>query len=309
MKKILIKIVASILVVLITIHIGVNYVAPRVLLKLPRHSNHGTAADYGMRFDELLTVSEDTLDLKGEMIFPFQSNVGDTIVNHSLIVLHPIKTNITQVYPFVKSFITLGVNFICFDSRAHGNSEGHLYTLGIKEAEDVSKIIDMITNIYPDHSFGIYGKGNASNIALRAMSQDERIRYGIVENFHNSAAQQLEYMNVDDIFFSSDLINNRIYTQAIDFLEIDKEEIEIDLKKIKQPLLILSTPYNLNEMTHLYNGICSETKILSLYNENITLKLYPPSEDEGLKDCIEEFILLQSEEATEYVKEQVFQPS
>lgn len=307
MKAIIWKTISALIVIIFTVYIGVSYVAPRVLLKLPRHINSSSAADYGMRYDDLITVSEDTLDLAGDIIYPFQNNIGDPVTNHSLIVLHPIKTNRTNIYPFVKNFITLGVNFITFDSRAHGDSEGHLYTMGIKEADDISKIIDMIVELYPDHSFGIYGRGNSSNIALRAMSQDPRIQYGIVENFHIDASHHLEYLNVDDIFFSSDLINNQVYKQALDILELDQEQMNIDLQNITQPLLICSTPYNYQEMYTLWGEVCSEKKILNIYNKNIWLN---PNiqEDEGFRDCIYEFVELQSEEARNYIKEQVFQP-
>lgn len=297
------------LVLLATVYIGVNYVAPRVLLKISKTSRRSTAADFGMRFDPLVVVSKDTLDLQGELVFPWQIDMDDQIPNHSLIVLHPIKTNAKYVMPFIKHFINMPFNFILMDSRGHGKSDGYIYTLGIREADDISRLIDDMTERFPDHSFGIYARGNTSNIALRAMKNDKRIRYGVVENHYLEPKDELASMYYDDMLFSSDFVERNLLKEALQYLDVDQNALQIDYKEITQPVLLLSTDYNYAAMSALHDELGSDSKIIQLFKDNTFLRLGYGQEDEGLKACIEEFLLLQSENAREYVKEQVFQPS
>lgn len=309
MKSTSIKILASLFILIGAIMIGLNYVAPRVLLKMSRQKGNSSAADFGMRFDKLVAVSEDSLDLHGDIIYPFTNNVGEIIPNHSLIVIHPVGHNSIMVYPRLKPFVNLGINFLTFDLRGHGRSEGFLYTLGIKEAEDISRIIDLILEMYPDHSFGIYAKGNSSNIALKALGQDKRIRYGIVENFFVEPVDQIEYLNYDDVLVSSSFIKDHIYGRALKYLDAKEADLEINYKNISQPLLMLCTVYNEDNIRILNNRIFSSDKVISKYIKNYTLLPSINGKDEGLVECISEFIKVHAEEAQEYTKEQVFQPS
>lgn len=309
MKSIWFKIIGVVFVLFATVYIGVNYVAPRVLLKISKTSRSSTSADYGMRFDPLIVVSEDSLDLHGEFVFPWHVDMDDPIPNHSLIVLHPIKTNAKYVMPFVKHFINLPLNFILLDSRGHGKSEGHIYTLGIREADDISRLIDDLTERFPDHSFGIYARGNTSSIALRAMERDKRIRYGVVENHYLEPKNELASLYYDDMLFSSDFVERNLLKEALQYLDVDQNALEIDYSKIDQSILLLSTDYNYDAMSSLHSDLGSENKILRLVKDNTFLRLGYGNEYSGLKSCIEEFLTLESERAREYVKERVFQPS
>lgn len=305
MKIIYNKTIAIVAILIATGFIGIHFVAPKVLLKLTREISSSTAADYGMRYDKFEILTDDSLVLKGDFIYPFHAKLSEKPTPHSVIVLHPIKENTRKVYPFIRYFTTLDVNFITYDSRAHGRSDGHMFTLGVKEADDVSRIIDRILELHPDHSFGIYAKGNTSNIALKALSQDKRIRYGILENYFDSATETLHYLNQDDVFVESEMFNNYLLNQALKHLDVLPEDIEIDLDEIDQPILILSTKYNDEKLQKLYNELGSEDKYIRRFDRNVWL-LPNAQDDEGLKECLWEFLENYSLQAQEYSQENIF---
>lgn len=308
-RKLCIKLLGLVTVILFTTYVGVSYVAPRVILKLTRHVSTSSAADYGMRYEDCLVVSEDSLDLHGDLIFPFDLEHGQAYGNHSMIVLHEISANSKSSYQTIKPLITLDVNFITFDSRGHGRSDGFMYTMGNMEADDISKIIDSFIEKHPDHSFGIYAKGNACNVALKAMENDKRIHYGIVEHYFPTIKDHMKYINNDDVVYSSNFIDGYILDNTLDYLNTSKEELAINTELITQPILMLSTPYNLSEMSLLHDSVSSENKYLMVYKENIGLTTSYPRQDEGLLSCLTEFIEMYSEEARQYIKDQIFQPT
>ena len=308
MKIIYTKIIAILAILVATGFIGIHFVAPRVLLKLTREVSTSTAADYGMRFDEFEILTDDSLVLKGDFIYPFHNNVSDTPPTHSVIVLHPIKKNTRSLYTFLRYFTTLNSNFITYDSRAHGRSDGHMFTLGVKEANDVSLVIDRILELHPDHSFGIYARGNTSNIALKALIQDKRIRYGVLENYFDNATETLHYLNSDDVFVESEMFNTYLLKQALKFLKVKPEEIELDLTKVDQPILILSTKYNDDKLQKLFDKISSEDKYKRRFDKNVWL-LPNAKDDEGLKECLWDFLETYAIQAQEYSKENMFQLS
>ena len=187
----------------------------------------------------------------------------------------------------------MDINFLTYDSRAHGRSEGHLYTLGVKEATDVTHLIDEVLAAHPDMSFGIYARGNTSNIALKALSQDSRLRYGIVEYFYENPMNHLQYLNYDDVLIQSTILNEYVLDRSLKFLDQSRTDLNLKLDNITQPMLMLSTPYNYDAMQQLSNYICSDDKQVVLFNENIYLEPWK-QDDEGYVECIKDFLEINS---------------
>jgi len=184
-----------------------------------------------------------------------------------------------------------------------------MYTMGLKESDDISKIIDTMLEENPDHSFGIYAKGNSANVALKAMEKDKRIRYGIVENYFPTLEDHLLYMNYDDLIYSQKYLNKYILKNTLDYLDTSIDEVSIHPDRINQPILMLSTPYNYEAMSVLHDTVNSADKYLMLFEENILLKTGYKGADEGLLNCLTEFIEMYSNEAKEYIHDEIFQPS
>ncbi len=304
------KILLLLFTIILIIFIGVSFVLPRVFVKLSREISRSTAADFGMRYDKIEILSDDSLLLKGDFIYPFHRNYNEETSSHSVIILHPLKYNTRIIYPLAKSLTTLDVNFISFDSRGHGRSEGHQFTLGVKEAEDISKIIDYILSIYPNHSFGIYARYNTGNIALKAMQRDKRIMYGILENYDEHPLKTLEKMNFDDVFIKQPFIKNYVLKQTINHLDLEENETAINYNELDVPLLFLTTDRNKKEFNILKSRL-TNSELYSMYfpeNEWLQIGLNQKDNSYQLKDCLVDFIESQSVQAIEKSKELYFTP-
>ncbi len=302
------KIVLLLSTMILIIYVGISYVLPRVILKLSREVSTSTAADFGMRYDKVEVQSDDSLILYGDFIYPFERNYNQATSSHSMIVLHPLKQNTKSVYPLLKSFNNLDVNFITFDIRAHGRSEGHLYTMGIKEAKDVSLIIDYILELHPDHSFGIYARGNTGNIALKAMENDSRIRYGIIENFYKHPLETLQRFNYDDVFVKNKTLQDYILKQSMDFLDLNIEEHQPNLQRIDRPVLLLKTEYNKPELDYL-ESLLVNSEIYHMYfpeNNYLLANLSDRKRSSDYISCVSEFLEMQSLHAIQNSKESFF---
>ncbi len=296
-KKILLLFITLCLIV----YIGISFVFPKVLLKLSREISSSTAADFGMRYDKIEVLTHDSLILYGDFIYPFFRNFNEETSNHSMIVLHPLKYNTKRIYPFLKQINTLDVNFISFDSRGHGRSEGHLYTMGVKEAKDITAIIDYILSYNPNHSFGIYARNNTGNIALKALELDERIRYAVLENFDNHPLETIQRMNYDDVFIKNELIQDYVLNKTFNYLDIDESESEIDFNKIDQSILLLQTENNMNALNSLEKKLINSDIFKMYFPSNPYLLSYykDTSSSYSLKDCLVDFISTQSQNAIE----------
>ncbi len=304
------KIGLSIAILILIGIVGFIYVLPKVLVKLSREVSGSTAADFGLRYDKIEVLSHDSLILYGDFIYPFGREYNKETSAHSVIVLHPLKYNTKWVYPILKPLTTLDVNFITFDSRGHGRSEGHLYTMGVNEAKDVSQIIDHILSIYPDHSFGVYARSNTGNIALKAMESDKRIQYGIIENYDLHPIETIEKLNYDDVVVKNNILKNFLLKRSLNNLEINEKECEIDLNKIKQPVLLLQNEYNINNLEILEDKLVNAEVYKMYFPDNPYL--YTSKNIKGksylLKDCLFDFIQLQASFAINNAENLYFSP-
>lgn len=290
--------------------IGFVYVLPNVLVKLSREVSGSTAADFGLRYDKMEVLSEDSLILQGDFIYPFYRNYNEPTSSHSLIVIHPLKYNTKWIYPMLKPLTTLDVNFISFDIRGHGRSEGHLFTLGVKEAKDISKVIDHVISIYPDHSFGVYARTNTGNIALKAMENDKRIQYGIIENYDLHPMETIEKMNYDDVFIKNKSIRNFILNKTIKNLDIDESECFIDVNKVSQPILLLQNIYNKENLDVLEDKLIHAEIYKMFFPENPALLFYKDEKDSyDVKECVSDFINTQALRSINKAQELYYVPA
>jgi len=296
--------------IVLILYLGISYVLPRVILKLSREVSTSTAADYGMRYDKHNVLSEDSLLLYGDFIYPFHRNYNEETSSHSLIVLHPLKENTKSIYPMVKRINELDVNIVSFDSRAHGRSEGHLYTMGVNEAKDVSTIIDYILELHPDHSFGIYGKWNTGNIALKAMESDPRISYGIVEAYSDHPLETVQKINYDDVLIKNKFFQDHVFSKSLSYLDIEIEQYQLDFEKINRPILLLKTVHTDKELSNLQNHLVhSEVYHMTFpWHERVKGKYGYRSISNEVIECLKDFISTQSVIAIEDAKTKFFVP-
>lgn len=69
----------------------------------------------------------------------------------TIAMFHGHGGNKSDILPEAREFRKMGYNTFLLDFRAHGNSEGHTCTIGVKEAEDVTLAYKFIKSTGEDH--------------------------------------------------------------------------------------------------------------------------------------------------------------
>ena len=83
----------------------------------------------------------DHLGNKINLLFLYPSNKPST---KTVIYLHGNAGNLLEGASKIDSICGIGYNLLSYDASACGNSEGDYLTLGYREANDISLIIDHI---------------------------------------------------------------------------------------------------------------------------------------------------------------------
>lgn len=278
------------ILILLTGFLGIYYVAPKGICKKPINTNYSQPDDFGMRYDPIYAISDDSLELSGDFIYPFNTESGDKPPNNTLIVIHPHKANSTISYRYIKPFSDFPLNLVTFDSRGIDKSEGDYFTFGVQESKDVSSIIDRVVELYPDMRFGIYALMDSGNVALKAMEQDKRIEYGIIEHAFETTNEYLYHYSNYDFGLSLPYISDIIKNRSLAYLNITENEVKIHPEKIDQPILLLDVDTNTPFMSKLYNTIHSKTKFYTNLSKAKFEGHYYPDFDDLYYQCLYEFI-------------------
>lgn len=287
-----IKVLLGLFVFGVALFIGVFYVAPIGVLKISKTQPISSASDFGMRNEPLLIVSEDTLNLYGEIAFPFHVDPGEAPPEYALIVLHPVNSNSLKSWQLERNLISMDINLVTFDMRAHGRSEGEYFTLGQKEVTDVKATIDLVREIYPNMKFGIWALGSSGNIALKALEMYD-IQFGIIEQFYANPDEYFYVINEDDIGLQIPFIANTIIKESYVYHEISHNNLKVNPKNIHQPLLILDIENEPSEVCDLYHELETQSKIFFPTNRMKLRGHFYPNSDDEFYQCIREFIQLQ----------------
>lgn len=289
MKRKWLKLLGVLLVIFAIAAVGFVYVAPKILFKISRLAYRSTPADYGMRHDAFDVLTEDSLTLYGDLIYPFKPEIEDLPNQHTLIVLHPIKQNASMIFRHLKPFSNASFNMLCYDARGHGRSEGNMYTLGIKEADDVSACIDRMLELYPNQTFGIYAIDRTGQIALAAMQADERIQYGILSDFVFDATKQLKRLHYNDLLLGN-WANQFLLDRALAQIQLSISDLPVFPSQLRQNILFLDNALNRKELQRLNNQLdSSKIEVLQL-PESKLLRSYVTQLEEPMVRGITKFI-------------------
>lgn len=163
-------------------------------------------------------------------------------VKGTIILLHGIRSNKESFVELSSKLSKLGFNSIAIDSRAHGNSSGTHCTFGVKEKNDVSKLIDVLMkqeNI--TENIGVWGQSLGGAIGLQTMGEDKRVKFGIIEStFSDFTTITNDYFNFHLGFNIKPLTNYLVY-RAGKIAGFDPKDAcpKKYCKNIEQPILII----------------------------------------------------------------------
>jgi uncharacterized protein len=97
----------------------------------------------------------------------------------TVILFHGINGNKSMLIPEAVQFLNFGYNIVLVDLRGHGNSEGSISTLGVKETEEVKLAYDYVISKGEKNIF-IYGISMGAVIVIKAVKDYELKPKGII---------------------------------------------------------------------------------------------------------------------------------
>jgi dipeptidyl aminopeptidase/acylaminoacyl peptidase len=101
----------------------------------------------------------------------------------TIIYLHGVGDCKIGGVPYAKLFYRRGFNVFLYDSRRHGNSQGHYCTFGFYEKYDLALVIDYLLGRSDAQigNIGVFGTSMGAAIALQAAAIDKRIAAIVAE--------------------------------------------------------------------------------------------------------------------------------
>lgn len=92
----------------------------------------------------------------------------------TLLIIHDLHRSKISYLRSAKQFAERGFDVCMVDMRAHGESDGKVFSLGEESTSDFIAIVDHIRAMEPDKHLVVMGFGMGSVIAMRALSTEKR---------------------------------------------------------------------------------------------------------------------------------------
>jgi pimeloyl-ACP methyl ester carboxylesterase len=110
--------------------------------------------------------------------------IPETGARRTILICHGAGANKGNFIWFLAPLMNRGYNFMFFDFRAHGASDGRITTYGIREKADVVAAVDWLKHEHPDQSNVIVGLGSSQgSMALAlAAADDPRINAIVLDS-------------------------------------------------------------------------------------------------------------------------------
>lgn len=261
-KKLKKKLTFALLFIIITIgvsgFIAGNSILPYSIIKPQRISENVTPDRLNLKSSPIDIRVAENVKLNGYWI---QSNQNET--KAIMILLHGIGGCKEHFLGLAKKLANKGISSIVFDSRAHGKSGGKYCTYGYKEKKDISEIINYIKSKSPTLPIGIWGNSMGGAIAIQALEEDNRLKFGIIESTFTELDQivydyQKKHLKGIGIKFITDFALKRV-GEIGDFNPNMVKPIN-SVKNIKQPVLIAHGDSDENISFHYGKTLFDELK-------------------------------------------------
>ncbi len=159
--------------------VGLAKVASNRMLKPPRLKRDWTPKDLGHDYENVEVRTSDGYTLRGWFI----DEGSDT----TIIAIHGYtasKYEEEYMKPVIDMIARNGYNVAAFDFRAHGDSDGEITTLGLKEVEDYIRIIDWLKSVKPNKAkkIGVIGYSMGGAVTIMLSARDKRINAAIADS-------------------------------------------------------------------------------------------------------------------------------
>jgi len=211
-----------------------------------------------------------------------------------IIRVHGFSQNRLISVRFIKAFMDLGYHAVIYDQRCFGNSTGEACTMGYREKEDLSAVIDWVKARLGDHTFiGVHGESMGAMTALLALEHEPRIDFVVSD------------CGLSDLYRGTGcMIRNMTRLPSFPVLPLTRlwMKREMDIRKIRpvdqaaktdKPVLFLhgtgdrTVPYGMSEEMH---RVCrNPLSRLELF-EGADHGMSHPKEPERYEGIVREFV-------------------
>jgi uncharacterized protein len=173
--------------------IGLPYVIAASIVYRPKVAQtDDPTKTLGLQFQPVSFVTSDRHHIAGWWIPATAAQGSDlrsprgrrtsTTSDRTVIVCHGMTGDKSKQLSLVRPFVPRGYNVLVFDFRAHGDSDGQLFSYGDVERRDVLAAVRWLRNVRPAQSRHIYGVGvDTGGAALIAAAADESVEGQSIE--------------------------------------------------------------------------------------------------------------------------------
>ncbi|MFR2822852.1 MAG: alpha/beta hydrolase [Thomasclavelia sp.] len=223
--------------------------------------------------------------------------IEETNATKTLIILHPFALeakDMSLYVPFFKDRYPLW-NILLVDACTHGQSDGYIRGLGIKDVNDLVCWNDYLLKEYgKEHQIILYGKETGANTILKAASKHllKNVKAIISDGAYTSVYDILAYRIVKDYkvvkFPTIQMIQHKIKNE----IKINiKESYPLMLKHNDIPTLFIHMKNDdfvpLDMVYPLYNANRGSKELFVLKDEHY---LYELNETDDFKNTLKNFI-------------------
>lgn len=256
------KIFFSILFTLVVlVGLGIEFITPHAIVKPWRRSPSETPEDFNLKYQRVDIQAKDGAILKA---YDIQSSLDSS--KGTVIFLHGISSCKERMLERAALVVRHGYNAICYDARAHGESEGKYCTYGKLEKQDVQTIIDRLKSQNPKEKIIIWGNSLGGAVAIQALEIDKRIDLGVIESTFTSMREIVFDYQVRLSRIKSKELANHNLANAAELADFNPDAIQPirSVEAIHQPIFIAhgdkDTNISMEYGRQLYEALATDKK-------------------------------------------------
>ena len=212
-----------------------TFLLATVQMHPPKVACRLTPSNEGMDFSTHRVTTDDGVEISAWVIPSGQPNRA------TIVVAHGLGANKQNFCHIGKLHHELGLNVVMFDFRAHGDSQGHTCTLGIREANDVKAGYDLAVSQFPNQPVYAWSTSMGGAATLRAAAEFD-IFDGLVVDATYSSVKSIA-MNTKFCYLgpldSAAWNLSRLWFGAYTGLDIESFGPERDITRIEKPILLI----------------------------------------------------------------------